>query len=240
MRQPTFREAHLAETRREARLAFASHEIVSLSPRSASFASPNHGDRAFDVAALGWCCTVVHGNFKAVVFQGGDGGDVVERVDWLASMDAFGAGARAQRATGKSYDTFHPKAFAECVLRYAEGETGQRRRELKAIALEAAHGDLGEHDAIVQALELGVEFDASCVSAHDESLVYAHEAARAAHRLLRPAALFERFCRWPSAESLAWYNLAVRGSKNRFHARVAAQLDYEARYEPTPRGRRRA
>lgn len=74
----------------------------------------------------------------------------------------------------------------------------------------------------------------------ERTLVCAHEAARAASRLLRPAALFERFCGWPSAESLAWYNLAVRGSRNRFHAKVPEQLRFEASCEPAPRGCRRA
>lgn len=220
------------------RVAFAHHEVVRLDRDRVVVARPRDADLSFEVVALGYGATVVHGDIEAVVFQGEVGGDVIERVCWLASKTTEAARRKATVAGGHRYLKFDAVALAEAVDAWAASLSedgapldpdGRRLvRRAAALSRELREGDAEENHALAAALDLGVDLEGSPHCIFDDSLLTAHAAARCAFALLRPDRMYARFDRDPSAAKLAEYNLAVRGMRSATASHAARQIAFEA------------
>lgn len=74
----------VAQIREMAEKAFARHAIANVSEDRIVCKAPKSSAYAFEVAVLGWGRVIVHGDLEPIIFRGGDGGPLVERLRWIA------------------------------------------------------------------------------------------------------------------------------------------------------------
>lgn len=235
------------QTRRELAHFMTEHVVLAIDDDRVLCGAPRCGDWSFEVRRLPWRRLLVHGDINPVIFEGGDGVTLMDRVAWIAAGDIEFARSRAQRAMGPDFWEFDNRTFAEAVEAYrsewlseigSEGdvdlsvEDTERFDAIANLVENLRSGELAPDEAwrAVHDLDMGMEYPAGMVYSLD--LVKAHEAARCAFRLLQPGAALAAFADCPTVESLALYNRCVRGMRSRH---VADAFEMFAR-----EGRRRA
>lgn len=105
--------------------AFARHEVRVLTEDRVVCGRPGSNSYAFEVARLGWGRVIVHGDIEPVVFRGGDGGGLLDRLAWLAGSDRTYLAGKSQDG-GREFDS---EAFAEDLEGWAEDARQEHRIE---------------------------------------------------------------------------------------------------------------
>ena len=236
--------------------AFARHEIRTLTENRLVCARPDRSDYGFEVALLGWGRIIVHGSISPVIFRGGDGGPLLERLAWLASGDAWYVREHADHPTPQGYWEYDPEALADEIEERVERERAdaipdydpreftadpeddeplppggdaapypaalapdlsQELRTRHALALSLArrlrNSEVEERDAYRELYEMGAEAGSRSGQVYAPDLLWAHEAARAAFRLLHVDRALVDFLDAPSTRGLAVYNAIVRAHR---------------------------
>jgi hypothetical protein len=248
-----------------ARSAFARHEIVELTDRSLRCMRPGSGSYGFDITLLGWGRIVVGGDLEDVVFQGGDGGGLLDRIAWLAGSDIDYLRGKTRRASGHDYWDFDADGLAdslkvdvaEILARYAPepgdeavaeskgddedddedddeyadddaGETAHLPKELakhveamRELISDLRTGEMSEGEAMKALYTIDPDASASPGHVFSPSLLWAHEAAQTAFRLLDSQVSLASFLESPSLWGLKLYNAMVRAEKASSASRVA-------------------
>ncbi len=224
------RDDDLLNLRRLAHDAFREFAIAEFSEGRIVCRKAGSGNHAFEIVMLGWGCLCVGGDIEHVIFQGGDGGQFLDRLAWLAGGDVEYIRGKAQRASGRDFWAFDHEEFAQCldemIADYrvrltpdAEGaidggENEQRKMEaIIDFAAEVRCQELARDEVWRKAYDLDLGFEGSMGSVFAPELVWAHEAARTAFRLADEAAC---------ATAGVTFNAERR-------ARAVAAIDYDER-----------
>lgn len=255
-----------------ARDAFAGHEIVELTDRRLLCVRPGSGAYGFDVTVLGWGRIVIGGDLEDVVFQGGGGESLLDRLAWLAGSDVGYLREKARRASGHNYWCFDADAFADEIeqeirdtrARYAldpedldedddDGDddeveadapkpapaeppkpelpkdVAERVEAMEELVADLRTGEMSEGEAYRAAHDIDHELlDGRAGKVYSPTLLWAHEAARAAFLLLQPDAALARFLDAPTRAGLATYNCAVRATRAADARRLAYAREHMA------------
>jgi len=254
-----------------ARDAFALHEVVELTDRRLLCVRPGSGAYGFDVTVLGWGRIVIGGDLEDVVFQGGGGESLIDRLAWLAGSDVGYLREKARRASGHNYWCFDADAFADEIeveirdtrARYAPDpeeldldedddddgseadaprpapaeppkpelpkDVAERVEAMEELVADLRTGEVSEGEAYRAAYDIDHELlDGRAGKVYSPTLLWAHEAARAAFSLLQPDAALARFLDSPTREGLATYNCAVRATRAAKASRIAYAREHMA------------
>lgn len=217
----------IRDIHRIAREAFAQHEIAELAEDRVLCMHPRSSSFGFEVVRLRWNSVIVHGDIEAVTFQGGDGGGLLDRLAWLAGSDCEYLQGKARRAGGHRYEVFDADALADDLAEWLDevrahwtpdaedaGEVDAERVEgVTELMAELRAGEVGEFEAQTRVYELGLGWEEYRGYVLEPSLLWAHEAARVAFRLMRPHDALARFTEVPSAAALRVYNAVVRAQR---------------------------
>jgi hypothetical protein len=197
------REVH--QIRLHAEHAYRHARLVGYDARQAVVTTPS-GCHAFEVVRLGWNRVIVHGDLTPVTFRAG-GDEVSVSIAELAAATLHYAEGKAEG----DWRVYSAEAFAAYLGELHDDTEDMARRAALFELLTLVKRDEAESVVMAEAYAMGLELR-TAHTVYDPSLVWAHEAAKVAHKLIAEAR-WAAFTRDPCPDLLRRYNVSAAVSR---------------------------